>query len=73
MSTKTLWKIQYMNLCVSQFAKANKMTQQLSYRYLREFKGMDFLYNMPMAEAFDTIYNSATYQKIKNKNTGLYR
>lgn len=30
-------------------------------------------YNMPMAEAFDTIYNSATYQKIKNKNTGLYR
>lgn len=39
-----------MNLCVTQFAKANKMTQQLSYRYLREYKGMDFLYNNYEAE-----------------------
>lgn len=30
-------------------------------------------YDMFMIEAFDTIYNSTTYLKIKNKNTGLYR
>ena len=29
--------------------------------------------NLTMQEAFDRVYNSDTYLKLRNKSTGLYR
>ena len=29
-------------------------------------------YEMPMLEAFDKIYNSRLFEKLQDKNTGLY-
>lgn len=37
---------------------------------LAEFLSIDF--SMSISEALDTLYNSVTYEKLLNKDTGLY-
>lgn len=36
-------KIEYIVVCVSEFAKRFKLTNQQAYAYLRRFTGIDFL------------------------------
>lgn len=43
MSNKTVWKIQYVNLCINKFAKVYKMMPQTAFRYLEQYKAIDFL------------------------------
>lgn len=38
-----MFKIQYINLCITGFAKRYRLQPQVSCRYLKEFKGLDFL------------------------------
>ena len=43
MSDKTLWKIQYINLCINAFAKRHRLKPQVSFRYLSNYKAFEFL------------------------------
>lgn len=43
MADKTLWKIDYINLCISEFARRYKLTMPTSYRYLQQYDGIGFL------------------------------
>ena len=43
MADKSIWKIQYLNLCITEFAKKRKMLPIVSYRYLASFGGLGFL------------------------------
>lgn len=43
MSKKEFWKIQYIGLCISEFARKYKLSTTLAYNYLKEFKGIQFL------------------------------
>ncbi|MDE7413046.1 MAG: DUF3791 domain-containing protein [Muribaculaceae bacterium] len=36
-------RIEYIIICVSEFAKRFKLTNQQAYNYLRRFNGIDFL------------------------------
>jgi len=38
-------RIEYIVVCVSEFAKRFKLTNQQAYSYLRRFTGIDFLIN----------------------------
>ena len=38
-----MFKIQYINLCITEFAKRHHMDNTVSCRYLLNFKGLDFL------------------------------
>lgn len=43
MAEKTLWKIDYVNLCISEFARKYKLSMPVSYRYLQQYDGIGFL------------------------------
>lgn len=43
MSEKTIWKIQYINLCISEFGRKHHLSAQLAYRYLMTYQGLAFL------------------------------
>ncbi|MBR5984448.1 MAG: DUF3791 domain-containing protein [Bacteroidales bacterium] len=43
MSQKTMWKIQYINLCINVFAQKHRLTSQVAFRYLQQYKGLEFL------------------------------
>ena len=43
MSEKTIWKIQYINLCISEFGRKHQLLPQLAYRYLMTYQGLAFL------------------------------
>ena len=43
MSQKTFWKIQYINLCIDEFARKFRLAPQAAYNYLKRFKGLEFL------------------------------
>lgn len=38
-----MFKIQYINLCITGFAKKYRLQPQVSCRYLKEFQGLEFL------------------------------
>jgi len=38
-----MFKIQYINLCITGFAKKYHLQPQVSCRYLKQFKALDFL------------------------------
>ena len=43
MSQKTLFKIQYINLCIDEFARKFRLSPKVSYDYLKKFDGLAFL------------------------------
>lgn len=64
MSNKNIWKIQYVNLCINKFAKHYKMMPQVAYRYLAQYKAIDFLdqhyeaeHVLPIEDTVVSMYN----------------
>lgn len=43
METKIKDKIEYIVICISEFAKKHKLTLPQSFNYLKRWKGIDFL------------------------------
>ena len=43
MSQKTFWKIQYINLCIAEFARKFRLAPKVAYNYLKKFNGLAFL------------------------------
>ena len=43
MTQKTFWKIQYIDLCIFEFAHKYKLPPHFAYNYLKEYKGLDYL------------------------------
>ena len=43
MSQKTFWKIQYINLCIDEFARKYRLAPKVAYNYLNKYKGLEFL------------------------------
>lgn len=43
MGEKNLWKIDYINLCISEFARRYRLSMLTSYRYLQQYDGIGFL------------------------------
>lgn len=39
----TMFKLQYINLCITGFGRRYKLQPQVSCRYLKEFKALEFL------------------------------
>lgn len=51
-------RIEYIVVCVSEFAKRFKLTNQQAYAYLRRFTGIDFLnkyYEVEHTQSFDSV------------------
>ena len=36
-------KIRYINMCIVEFAKSFNMSAKISFNYLKQYKGLDFL------------------------------
>lgn len=71
MPQKTTWKIQYLNLCITSFAKKFKMQPHLSYQYLSKYNGMDFLMRNYEAEHVLPLQDTLnTLQEICRRNGG---
>jgi len=43
MAEKTMWKIDYINLCIAEFARRYRLSMFLAYKYLRLYDGIGFL------------------------------
>ncbi len=43
METKIKDKIEYIVICISEFAKKHKLTLPQSFNYLKRWKGIDFI------------------------------
>ena len=43
MPQKTLYKIQYINLCIDEFARKFHLAPKVAYNYLNRYKGLDFI------------------------------
>lgn len=39
----TMNKIRYINMCIVEFAKKFRMSTQIAFNYLKQYKGLDFL------------------------------
>ena len=57
-----MYKIQYINLCISEFSRKYRVLPQVSCRYLKEYKALDFLdkhyeaeHILPMAETIKSL------------------
>ncbi len=71
MSQKTIWKIQYINLCINEFARKHRLTPQMAYNYLYAFNGLTFLDECYEAEHTDSLLNTMdTLKKICARNGG---
>ena len=57
MSQKTLFKIQYINLCIDEFARKFRLAPQVAYNYLSRYKGLEFL-----NEHYDYVHTQALWQ-----------
>ncbi len=57
MSQKTLFKIQYINLCIDEFAHKFRLTPQVAHNYLSRYKGLEFL-----NEHYDYEHTQALWQ-----------
>jgi hypothetical protein len=36
-------KVRYINMCIVEFGKKFRMSAQMAYNYLRQYKGLEFL------------------------------
>ncbi|MCQ2311561.1 MAG: DUF3791 domain-containing protein [Paludibacteraceae bacterium] len=71
MSEKTIWKIQYINLCISAFARKYKMQPHISFRYLNQYAGLDFLDRNYEAEHILPLEDTLnSLQQICHRNGG---
>lgn len=64
-------QIRYTVACVSEFAKMKKITQQEAFRYLYNYKAIDFLvefYDVEHTLSFDEVVEDLTL--ISQKNGG---
>ena len=43
MSQKTIWEIQYLGLCINEFARKFRLSPQLAHNYLKKYNGLKFL------------------------------
>ena len=71
MSQKTLFKIQYINLCIDEFASKFRLAPKVSYDYLKKFDGLAFLdefYDVEHTLALQDTLGSL--QKICARNGG---
>lgn len=64
MSQKLLWKIQYINLCINEFARKYRLTPQMAYNYLNAYKGLSFLDECYEAEHTDSLMNTMDNLKM---------
>lgn len=62
MAEKTLGKIDFVNLCISEFAWKYKLSMPVSYRYLQKYDGIGFLdrnyeaeHILPLQETLKTL------------------
>lgn len=71
MSQKTIWEIQYLGLCINEFARKFRLTPQLAHNYLKKYNGLKFLqdnYEVEHTLALNDTINSL--QKICAHNGG---
>ena len=71
MSQKTFFKIQYINLCIDEFARKYRLAPQVAYNYLKKFDGLAFLnehYDVEHTLALQDTLGSL--QKICARNGG---
>ena len=71
MSQKTFWKIQYINLCIDEFARKFRLAPKVAYNYLKRFNGLAFLdefYDVEHTLALDDTLGSL--QKVCADNGG---
>jgi hypothetical protein len=71
MPQKTFWKIQYINLCIDEFARKFRLAPKVAYNYLKQFKGLAFLdefYDVEHTLALEDTLNSM--QKVCARNGG---
>jgi len=68
MSQKTLFKIQYINLCIDEFARKFRLAPKVSYDYLKKFNGLAFL-----DEFYDVEHTLAFEERIIINYTPLAR
>ncbi len=64
-------RIEYIVVCVSEFAKRFKLTNQQAYAYLRRFTGIDFLnefYEVEHTQSIETAVDDL--QRLCYKNGG---
>ncbi len=71
MPEKIIWKIQYINLCISEFARKQRLSPQLAYRYLMTYQGLAFLDNNYEAEHTLALQDTMeSLKKICRRNGG---
>lgn len=64
-------RIEYIVVCVSEFAKRFKLTNQQAYAYLRRFTGIDFLNDYYEVEHTQSIESAVDdLQKVCYNNGG---
>ena len=63
-------KIRYINMCIVEFGKKFGMTAQLSYRYLKKYKGISFLDKCYEAEHLLSLNDALTDLKVYCKRNG---
>ena len=63
-----MFKIQYINLCITRFAKRFHLSTQVSCKYLKEFKALDFLdkhyeaeHVLPLDETVESLMSICRY------------
>ena len=60
-------KIRYINMCIVEFGKKFGMTAQLSYQYLKKYKGISFLDKCYEAEHLLSLNDALTDLKVYSK------
>jgi hypothetical protein len=63
-------KIRYINMCIVEFGKKFGMTAQLSYQYLKKYKGISFLDKCYEAEHLLSLNDALTDLKVYCKRNG---
>lgn len=63
-------KIRYINMCIVEFGKKFGMTAQLSYQYLKKYKGIAFLDKCYEAEHLLSLNDALTDLKVYCKRNG---
>ena len=63
-------KIRYINMCIVEFGKKFGMTAQLSYQYLKKYKGISFLDKCYEAEHLLSRNDALTDLKVYCKRNG---
>jgi len=63
-------KIRYINMCIVEFGKKFGMTAQLSYQYLKKYKGLSFLEKCYEAEHLLSLEEALSDLKIYCKRNG---